>query len=419
MGLSVPKTPHINLTKYVNIGNNQWRFCPIVIASNGRIKPDYVLAAGKPELHREGAYYLEWYENGSRHRRSVGKNAIEAHAEQQRQIQLLRNKALGIEVVPEPQDLGGKTVSESAAEFLEEVRQRSRRKTYQQYSVALRYFQECCGDKQLSEIGRGDLLKLLAFMREEKKLSNRTAETKLTVVVQWLKANGITSLLKRGDSPRYVEAEPEAYSIEELERFLAACNPLERIIFEFFWMTGFRDQEVQHVMRADLDLKEQVVRVREKPQWGFIPKDWEQREVPIPDRLVASLKSFLSRQESIGPLLFPTAGGLPNYHYLRLCKKIAWRAKLNCGNCEKEDQSCANSPCCDNWYLHKFRSTFATMHLQAGVDIRTVQQWMGHKDLASTMRYLKPARGKGVLEKVNNTFGIPGPVLVKKVNTGT
>ena len=254
---------------------------------------------------------------------------------------------------------------------------------------------------------------MLAFMREEKKLTNRTAWTKLNVVVQWLKANGMTKILKRGDWPRYVEAEPEAYSVEELERFLAACDAPERMIFEFFWMTGFRDQEVQHVMRADLDLEEQVVRVREKPQWGFIPKDWEQREVPIPDRLVASLKGLLNPRKPQCQFLFPTAGGLPNYHFLTLCKKIAWRAKLNCGNCDKGDCSCANSPCCDNWYLHKFRSTFATMHLQAGVDIRTVQQWMGHKDLASTMRYLKPARGKGILEKVNNTFGRPGPVLVK------
>ena len=178
-------------------------------------------------------------------------------------------------------------------------------------------------------------------------------------------------------------------------------------------MTGFRDAEVQHVTRADLDLKEQVVRVTEKPQWGFIPKNWEQREVPIPDRLVASLRSYLARQRVKSPLLFPTAGGLPNYHFLDLCKKIALRAELNCGNCENGDRSCADAACCDNWFLHKFRSTFATMHLQAGIDIRTVQLWMGHKDLASTMRYLKPARGKGILEKVNTTFRTPGPALVR------
>jgi integrase len=413
MGLSsVPKTPSVNLTKYVNLGNHRWRFCPVQIAPNGRIKPDYVLVAGKPELHREGAYYIEWYENGSRHRRSVGRNAIEAHSEQQRYLQLRRNEVLGIEVVRKKEDPGGTTIAESCAAFLDEVRQARQRKTYQQYDVALRYFQESCRDKLLGEIGRNDLLKFVAFMRDDKELANRTTRTKLEVVVQWLKANGVTGLLKRGDWPRYVETEPETYSTEEIEQFLAACDPLQRVLFEFFWMTGFRDAEVQHVMRADLDLKEHVVRVTEKPQWGFIPKDWEHREVPIPDLLVESLERFLARQELKTPLLFPTSGGLANYHYLDLCKKIAWRANLNCGNCEEGDRSCRDAPCCDHWYLHKFRATFATMHLQAGVDIRTVQQWMGHKDLASTMRYLKPARGKGILEKVNNTFGRLGPVLI-------
>jgi len=54
--------------------------------------------------------------------------------------------------------------------------------------------------------------------------------------------------------------------------------------------------------------------------------------------------------------------------------------------------------------LHKFRATFATWHLWAGVDLRTVQSWMGHTDLASTMRYLKPNHSQEVRVKVNNTF---------------
>jgi site-specific recombinase XerD len=42
----------------------------------------------------------------------------------------------------------------------------------------------------------------------------------------------------------------------------------------------------------------------------------------------------------------------------------------------------------DTCWLHKFRATFATHALQGGIDLRTVQSWMGHTDLASTMRYL-------------------------------
>jgi site-specific recombinase XerD len=48
----------------------------------------------------------------------------------------------------------------------------------------------------------------------------------------------------------------------------------------------------------------------------------------------------------------------------------------------------------EDFWLHKLRATFATRGLRSGVDLRTVQMWMGHTDLESTMRYLKPNRGK-------------------------
>ena len=58
------------------------------------------------------------------------------------------------------------------------------------------------------------------------------------------------------------------------------------------------------------------------------------------------------------------------------CKAIAERAKLN--------------P--ERFHLRKFRATYATRMLRAGFDVRTVQHWMGHKSLETTMRYLAPAK---------------------------
>jgi hypothetical protein len=58
----------------------------------------------------------------------------------------------------------------------------------------------------------------------------------------------------------------------------------------------------------------------------------------------------------------------------------------------------------DNFWLHKFRATFATRCLWAGFDLRTVQQWPGHSDIESTMRYLKPSRSAGTNEKVQRNF---------------
>jgi site-specific recombinase XerD len=57
------------------------------------------------------------------------------------------------------------------------------------------------------------------------------------------------------------------------------------------------------------------------------------------------------------------------------CKAVAKRAGLNS---EKFD-------------LKTFRSTYATRMLRSGFDVRTVQHWMGHKSLETTMRYLVPA----------------------------
>jgi site-specific recombinase XerD len=49
-------------------------------------------------------------------------------------------------------------------------------------------------------------------------------------------------------------------------------------------------------------------------------------------------------------------------------------------------------------------ATFATWALWNGVDLRTVQQWLGHSDMESTMRYLKPSRSQQVRDKVNEIF---------------
>jgi integrase/recombinase XerD len=73
---------------------------------------------------------------------------------------------------------------------------------------------------------------------------------------------------------------------------------------------------------------------------------------------------------------------------LRALKRNAKKAKLN--------------P--DEFWLHKFRATFATTHLQAGVDLRTVMTWMGQTNLESIIRYLKPARNSTMIEKVNSSF---------------
>ena len=39
--------------------------------------------------------------------------------------------------------------------------------------------------------------------------------------------------------------------------------------------------------------------------------------------------------------------------------------------------------------MHDMRHTFASLALMAGVDVPTVQKWLGHTDIQTTMRYIK------------------------------
>jgi integrase/recombinase XerD len=86
-------------------------------------------------------------------------------------------------------------------------------------------------------------------------------------------------------------------------------------------------------------------------------------------------------------LVLGTSNDRPNTKFLAMLKVIATRA----GVADAE--------------LHSFRRTYATMLLRGGMDLRTVQMLMGHSDLESTMRYLTPATGDEVRNKIDEILG--------------
>ena len=59
----------VNVLKYIKAGAG-WRFAAVV-ENRGKVVRDHVLLAGQDEHHAEGTYYIEWYENGKRHRKAV------------------------------------------------------------------------------------------------------------------------------------------------------------------------------------------------------------------------------------------------------------------------------------------------------------------------------------------------------------
>jgi integrase/recombinase XerD len=373
----------VNLTKRARIAGSP-RYCPVVFSANGRVKPDYVIVCQDEERHPEGSYYIEWYEGSKRRRLSVGKNAADAQARLLAKTAELNAIAAGVQVVRRD-DKTSMTLTVAIQDFLDKKSVHRKKKTHVDYATALRYFQESCQKPYLEDVTRADLLGFAAYCRDQLELSPRTVFNKFARIVAFLRAHGI-KVHSCEDVPVFTEELPEIYEPEELDTLFAACNEQERLWFEFFLMTGMREQEVMHVCWKDIKA-EGIVRVTHKPEFSWTPKAYKEREIPIPSRLAEALKKQRAKANGC-PLIFPTAGCRPKLDFLDCLKKVAKRAGL-----EQE-----------NFWLHKFRATFATRCLWAGVDLRTVQQWLGHSDMESTMRYLKPSRSQEVREKVNAIF---------------
>jgi len=393
----------VKILKYLKVGD-AWRFANVVKRS-GRIVRDHVLIAGRDEHHPEGSYYLEWYEHGKRHRQAVADFATVAEAARLKAIEVEALKAgvMSRPAQPAANDPNGITLAAAVDQYLAMVQAQRSHRTYISYRYTLKELLVPSYKKaSVDDVAREDIL---AFMTRcyELGLGHRTVYDKLVVVLQFFKRHGKSGLVASSDWPKYVEKIRPIYEPEEIQSMLTHAIGDEAIFLKFMLGSGFRDQEAQHVCWRDLDFRNSHVRVTAKALWDFRPKNWEERVVPLPSALIDQLRRLKETRNALpAQLVFPNKRGNPNSENDTIVKRVADRAKLNCGQCvTKHGNKCAEGPYCQHFFLHKFRHTFATEHLRHGVDIRTLQTWMGHRDIKSTMVYLKGVQSKDALAKVN------------------
>jgi integrase/recombinase XerD len=391
----------VNVLKYVKV-NDAWRFAPVV-EKNGKIVRDQVKIAGKPEHHPEGKYFIEWYEDRKRHRQSVADFADVTDAARRKSIELNARKEGLIETATAAGGDGRLSIGKAIDDYLDFIKAHRKARTYLTYRYTLdTLLRESYRKPFVDQITREDILQ---FMTDcyKRGLGKRTVYDKIVVVLQLFKRHGKTRLLEANDWPDYVEAIRPIYEAEELEAMFKVATEYEATLVKFLLGSGFRGQEVRYLLWRDIDFRSHTVRVTGKSQWGFTPKNWEERAVPIPTGLVDRLRKLKAdRDAAPTQLVFPNSRGNPDSEMDTIIKRLGERAKLNCGHCVTEHgNKCSNGPYCKTFFLHKFRHTFATEHLRHGVDIRTLQNWMGHRDIKSTMVYLKGVQSKDVLAKVN------------------
>jgi integrase/recombinase XerC len=144
-------------------------------------------------------------------------------------------------------------------------------------------------------------------------------------------------------------------------------------MLELFYSTGMRLSELRGLNRADLDLLSQMVKVRGKGR--------KERIVPVGDHAVRALRTYDGARE----VVVRAAGSSPdrlavflNARGQRLSVRGVQTAITRMLAGVGEDAGLS---------VHSLRHTFATHMLDAGADLRAVQELLGHASVGTTQIY--------------------------------
>ena len=229
------------------------------------------------------------------------------------------------------------------------------------------------------------LRKYLSFLHRKnrkssiaRKLSTLRSFFKYLVREQILSANPA----KPVSTPKVEKLLPSTLTVDEAFRLvespsrdkrMSETELRDRAILELLYSSGIRVSELVGLNpdRVDLDLG--IIKVMGKGR--------KERIVPIGTKAIEALKSYAKirgRMEDTSPLFLNLRGGrLTDRSVVRLVKKYGRQS----GIFRKI------SP-------HSLRHTFATHLLDAGADLREIQEMLGHASLSTTQRYTHLTVGK-------------------------
>lgn len=169
---------------------------------------------------------------------------------------------------------------------------------------------------------------------------------------------------------------------EEVVKLLANCNKSLKPILILALFTGMRRGEIFGLKWHDVDFKRNIITLLDT-------KNGDRREVPMNEQVKTALIAVRKHPES--PYIFCNEKGEPR-HDIR-----------------KSFSTALKDSGITNFRFHDLRHTFASQLVMAGVDLNTVRELMGHKDITMTLRYahLAPSHKQhavDVLGKQMDTF---------------
>jgi integrase len=204
--------------------------------------------------------------------------------------------------------------------------------------------------------------------------------------------------------PLTVSDEIRFLTIAEVDALASAAvagehHALDRVLYLTAAMTGLRQGELIALRWQDVDWAAQRVRVRRNHVLGEFdtPKSRRStRSVPMSRRVTRELGQWQKTTRWSGPADLVFAESASGEVLRRGALMRRYRRALKAAKLEPTHR------------FHDLRHTFGTAMAAAGVPMRTLQEWMGHRDMATTQRYADYAPNEREVEMVDRAFGDPG-----------
>jgi integrase len=365
------------------------------------------------------AWYDHWRSNGRQVKRKVGAKRAEGDRDgltrRQAEAELRRLIAEVTATRPAGERLG---LSDVAARYQVDLKRRGRKpSTLLAVDLAVRvHLAPFFGDRALDAIRPEDVESLMGKM-ESDGLSPKTIRNYIGTLSaifnyargphrRWASSNPCEGL----ELPeRAQETEIRFLDLAELDALIDTVpagewQRIDRAMFLAAAMTGLRQGELIALRWRDIDWPAGRVRVRQNYVRGAFgtPKSRRStRSVPLADRVAGELDRLYTarygdREEGdhADELVFPsvkTGGPQERSKLFGRFRKAAKAAHLD-----------------ESRVFHDLRHTFGTQMASAGVPLRTLQEWMGHRDLTTTQIYADYAPNPHEAELVEAAFAPRG-----------
>jgi len=230
-------------------------------------------------------------------------------------------------------------------------------------------------DKTPGRITEEDLRQYFLYGKNEKKWSRSTSTIALCGIKFFyentLQRPWPTLLFIR---PGQAKKLPVVLSCEEVRRILANIRMLRyRVCLSTIYSCGLRLSEGINLRLEDIDSARGVIAVRNS-------KGNKDREVPLPEKTLELLKEHWKSHRNKA-LLFPSAArddaniSTAQDPFSKSSVQSAFRSAVKSARINKKAT------------VHSLRHSWATHLLEAGVNLRLIQVWLGHKSPSTTSIY--------------------------------